>query len=433
MITHKLRLLLEDYHAKRWFPQKYHDPFGELRDWITTERVREFQSEYEKAGKIELLAVAAYLAKLLPEVQYPDLFKEYKRAYGHALLEKSVLPPFTYYYLRALNEEQAHEVWQNLFQWTVQWRSALQDWLCGAIYLERSFEKLSSAHWDRAAEIVEIRNDLKSSREIFEWERKRETSAKSVLEILRFLRLSSCDQLADWRDLPAFAKNVIQTCRIRRKPRLRKSEWNAAVQYTAPIQPPKLVRVEYGEAAGPVDTMRFLFELGQSLFYKGMDPELEIESRICGDPAVPLFWGYIFSGLLTDRSGIQRLIGHRAEDLSRTLDFASKFRDRYDAALAIYRENVDTELKGAQDLYVDSFETAFSFEAPHSLHLLDLDRASDAFYRVVAQRKAILAAERFRELYGREWFTSERLARRIQDYWWQGFRLTLQDILRDLF
>jgi len=432
MITHKFRVLLEEYHAKRWFPKKYADPFGELVDWITKEHLGAFLSEHEKSGKRELLDVAAYLAKLLPEVQQPGLFQEYKRAVSQSLLNPNVLPHFAFYYLRTLPEEQTHLLWENFTQWSLQRRSSLQDWLSTMIDLERSFEKLWSVYWDRSVEIPTLQNDLKSSRELFDWDRKQQTDGRSLPEILRFLRLSAWDALASWGDLRGFAKNVTETCKIRRKPNLRKSDWNPAIQFAVPIRPPQLVRVEYGEAAGPVDTMRFLFELGQSFFYAGMDPQLEIESRICGDPAVPLFWGFTFSGLLADRSGLRRLVGHQAEDLAETIQFASKFRDRYDAALAIYRGQVDAQLKDAQDVYMDCFETAFSFEGPHFLYLLDLDRASDAFYRTIAQRRAAIATERFRELYGKEWFTSEGFARRIRDYWWQGFHLTLKDIMRDL-
>jgi len=432
MITHKFRSLLEEYQARRWFPQQYPDPFGELIDWITEERIREFQSEQERTKKRELLDVAAYLVRLIPAVRHPDSFKEFKKALSQSLLNKDVHPDSTFYYLRSLPEQQANLLWQSLRKWAIQWRSILEDWISKEISVERSFEKLGNLHWDRTAEVAMIQSDLKSSRELFDWERKQYTNAKSLPEILQFLNLSRWNSLADWHDLPSFARNVIETCKSRRKPKLRKSEWNRAVQYAVPIRPPKLVRVDFGEAAGPIDVMRFLFELGQSFFYAGMDPDLEIESRICGDPALPLFWGFTFSELLVDRSGLSKLIGHQAEDLDGTIEFASKFRRRYDAALAIFRDRVDSQLKDAKDLYVDSFETAFSFEAPHFLYLFDLNRASDALHRAVAQRKAIIATERFRELYGREWFTSERFARRIQEYWWQGFHLTLHDILRDL-
>ncbi len=432
MITRKLRSLLEEYQARRWFPQQYPDPFGELIDWITEERIREFQSEQERTKKSELLDVAAYLVRLIPAVRHPDSFKEFKKALSQSLLNKDVHPDSTFYYLRSLPEQQANLLWQSLRKWAIQWHSILKDWISKEISVERSFEKLGNLHWDRTAEVVMIQSDLKSSRELFDWERKQYTKAKSLPEILQFLNLSRWNSLADWRDLPSFARNVIETCKIRRKPKLRKSEWNRAIQYAVPIRPPKLVRVDFGEAVGPIDVMRFLFELGQSFFYAGMDPDLEIESRICGDPALPLFWGFTFSELMVDRSGLSKLIGHQAEDLDGTMEFASKFRRRYDAALALFRDRVDSQLKDAKDLYVDSFETAFSFEAPHFLYLFDLNRASDALHRAVAQRKAIIATERFRELYGREWFTSERFARRIQEYWWQGFHLTLHDILRDL-
>jgi len=64
--------------------------------------------------------------------------------------------------------------------------------------------------------------------------------------------------------------------------------------------------------------------------------------------------------------------------------------------------------------------------------LFDLNRASDALSRSIAQRSAAGVAEHFRERYGREWFTTEKFARQARDYWWQGFRLTLKDILRDI-
>jgi hypothetical protein len=50
----------------------------------------------------------------------------------------------------------------------------------------------------------------------------------------------------------------------------------------------------------------------------------------------------------------------------------------------------------------------------------------------VAYRGAVAAVDRLRELYGTTWFASEGCARRMRDYWNEGFHLTLRETLNDL-
>jgi hypothetical protein len=44
----------------------------------------------------------------------------------------------------------------------------------------------------------------------------------------------------------------------------------------------------------------------------------------------------------------------------------------------------------------------------------------------------LLAEEQLRTQYGNAWFTSNQWAGRLQSYWWEGFSLSLADVLKDL-
>lgn len=437
MLTTRFRTLLEEYHRKKWFPQKYPDIYGEFIDYISEGMLRDLLDNWKKKANPDLLFVARYIFEIIPSIQFIDLFIENRNAYSERLTSEKVLPAFLFYYLRSLPEEQSNELWVRSKEWSGKWKTPIHDWLDAEIRWQRKFEDLGQAHdqvigLQREQEIQVLERSLQVSREFFDWMLKKKTNASTLPGILQHFRLEISDEIADWSDLPGIATSILSSGGIKKTPHLLKTENEEAIQFLFPIDPPRRLVLEFGKAAGMWDAVRFAFELGKAAFYAGMNPALSIESRICGDPSLPLFWGYLYSLILTKTAGLGRVIGYQAESLAQDASLFFQFWIRYDAILAVYRARFGTDLKTSKDLYVACFESAFLIEPPDFLYLYDLERSKESLLRVIACRSALAAEERLRSLYGNHWFESEKCMVRIREYWRHGFQSTLKEILEDL-
>ncbi|HEY4491942.1 MAG TPA: hypothetical protein VI958_08065, partial [Acidobacteriota bacterium] len=383
--------------------------FGEFIDFINEEFIQNAEP-----------FIARYVADILPARLHPDLRAAYQRAFEKTFTSHRIHPEFVFYYFRTLVESDAGALWDEFQQWLKNERTPLQDWLEVELKMER---KLNIALQN--ATPAEIEAGLLSTAGHLQ------LPLRNLRDVLRHFRFEHWDNLADWNDFTALAKTVAENCHIKKMPTLQRAS-EEAVQLLFPISPPERVLLQFGRAAGGFDSARFIFELGKGFFYSGMSSNLPFEKRICGDPSLPFFWGSLFSLLLADRTASKTIVSLAAEPIAKDMSSAFEFWSRYDAVLALYRMKVDDALKTAQDLYVSLFEMAFPFRASHSLHLFDLSRSREAFYRFVAYTNAVAATERLRELYGTRWFANERWARRMSDYWQEGFGITLQEVLHDL-
>jgi hypothetical protein len=275
-----------------------------------------------------------------------------------------------------------------------------------------------------------MENHLRGTRELFGWQMQQQAHAKNYLEMLRHFNFPRWKNVADWADIPSLARSVVETCGIAKSPKLQPSEEPAA-QIVFPILPPSRVTVEYGRSFGPADALRFLIELGKAFFYEGMNPDLKAEERICGDPSLPWFWGHVFGSLLAEAAGIKHFIGLQAEGLDSDSALISESWSRHEMALALYRYDAMQDLKNIQDHFAGRWELAFGYEPPRFLYLFDLSRSTESFFKAIAATRAKEAIQIFRTKYGTKWFTSVQWSKRVRDYWWEGFRLTLEDLVKD--
>lgn len=434
MVTEKLGPLLEQYHRKKWFPDLYPDPYQELIDTLTPDRVLEFAESKDRA----VLAVGHYLAQILPQSQSRDLLKDLRTAMSTTLFQKPVTAGSVLYHLRALDAPSSRELWTRFQEWNNESRKVLEDWLKEKLALRDRMGKLedaflSSVQIEAQSWTVRAREILKMSRDFFSWDLNRNApAALTMFDLLRFFRWEKWDSAADWNDFGALAKSFRELCHIKTPPKIKRHETDPAIQLFFPVLPPDRVHVHYGKAAGASDSVRFLMNYAIGCFYRGMNPELPIEDRICGDPSLEHFWGCLYAQVMGTTAGTSRLIGPRAEPIAGPVQVLLQFRYRFDAMLALFERQVTASLKEAQDIFVDAFETAFSLEPPHFLTHYALEMAEGALARAIAAEGAAAAIETLSSLYGREWFASSRFAKRIRDYWWEGNRLCLHDVLKDL-
>src|SRR5262245_54655274 len=90
--------LYSDYHRKKWFPDKYPDPMGELVDYINEAAIRDLFQKQNPG----MLQIAFELVSLLPKHKFPDLHRDFTQAYQESLTPAGCRPEFCYFYLRRL-------------------------------------------------------------------------------------------------------------------------------------------------------------------------------------------------------------------------------------------------------------------------------------------------------------------------------------------
>ncbi len=434
MAAEQFRTLLAEYHRKKWFPEKYPDPFGEFIDYISDDMISGIHESWKKDQLRNSLHTAYTIYRILPEVRFADLLAEY-RVSMRELLDENVLPEFALYHLRTRAEDPGDGLWDKLRRWSEKWESVQASWWHAAGNCESQHADLLDAYsgslgFDRKTQPAILEEKLRATKEFFSWQWKQLNAGNSFQDLLRYFRLDSLSTSADWNDLPALAKGVMELCHIRKSPRLLKSE-NPAVQFLYVIEPPHRLVLEHGRGS-PFDSLRFLVELGKGFFYAGHNPALPAEERLCGDPSLPWFWGYLYSRLLVEPAGIRSLIGASAEVFANHTDFTFHVSYRHDVMLGLYNCGLPGQWKNAQDYFVTLWENAVPVPAPQHLYLYELSHSTESFFRARAQHCARLAARALRSRYGWNWFASPKWAGRARDYWWEGFRLTLSDVLSDL-
>lgn len=429
----RLQRLLEEYQRKKWFPDRYPDPYGELIDILSVERLLELAASKDRRA----VNTAYFLSRAVAPIQFPELWRDRIRAADSILEGSRVRPDSVFYYIRSLPENASRELWLEFREWCARWRNPLENWVRSLRELASQLEPLRKQFTailkvDPEARRQSLAEQMKTTRDIFAFQTRELGPPEQLPDLIRSFRWKRWDSVADWNDLRALAKSIAENWGIKTPPKLKKENSTESMQSLFPIVPPTRVQVRYGKAAGAADVARFLQEFGAGCFYAGMNPELEVQDRICGDPALPAFWGGLFTLPLSTAAGLNRLVGPQAESLAGNFRLLQQFSYRYDCMLAIYNHRVPEDLKESQDHYVDCFESTFSWKAPHFLYLYDLERSSEALFRAIALEAAAVASDQLALRYGRIWFTDAKFQKRIREYWREGFRLTLQETLADL-
>jgi len=437
MLPSRLRELISAHLRKQYFPERYPDPYDELIDYLSVPKVKALISEAQESGDRSMISIASYLSRLLPIVHFSELFRDYQEAYGQRLGESGAGPDTVFYFLRSLEAASSVELWASFHRWCDGSQSVQESWLKANLGLEAQIGAdamlLRHFHPDSESWLKSITGRLQNSSGLFAWHSKNLAPGDSLPEFIRSLRWPYWDSIADWNDFRSLAKSMVENGPSRVSPKIRRRDVGEAVMFTAPISPPSKVVLACGKAAGVLDAMRFAIEFGTSCFYTGMNPDLEAEFRISGDPALPYFWGFLFAHALSLPAGLTRIIGPAAQKLAEPLGFLLHFWYRYDSMLAEYQNRLKTTpFKEAEDRYTESFHHAFPMSAPAFLCLYDLGRADRSFYRATAWEAAAGAAERFKTAYGNQWFSATRFKRKIQDYWREGFGWSVREILADL-
>ncbi len=430
MLTSKFRSLLEEFHRKKWFPETYPDPYGEFGDYISEGMISDLFLAWQKEKRGSYLDVARYILQLLPEIQFRDVFLEYRKALLDPLSE-NVLPEFAFYWIRNSGEESGSRIWNELQKWSDRWESVFFEWMRSILRLESNHGNFEQTYKERLRLPEPGEDLLRGSRELFEWQLLTMTKARNYEELLRFFELEPWSNAAQWNHLPALGKSVAEACGIPQLPTTQASQ-NPALQYLFPVAPPSRILLEHGRATGPVDAMRFLIELGKGFFYGGMNPDLPAEERICGDPSLPWFWGFTFASLLADPEGVKTFIGLKAETMPEHTGLVLESWTRQELFMAIYRSRSATDLEHVQDRYEALWKLSFPVEPPSFLCLYDLCRSTDSIFRWAAFMRSQTVIKYLRSKYGRRWFMERKWTQRAREYWWEGYRLTTSDILNDL-
>ena len=429
MITQKLRELLEDFHRKKWFIEKYPDPYGEFIDSVTDEMIRSLVSAFEKDKRGSNLDVAYYIFRLLPEIQFRDHHRDYQNAFAKPFHE-NVLPEFGLYWVRNAEEERSLILWNEFEKWNQKWSHVLHEKARSVLATEKKHEAFLQIYGEQLRVLQSDESELRGTRDFFEWELNAKTKARSYYQLLRYFDLQRWKSSAPWIALPRLAKSIEETCGLPHSVPFQQSI-NDAIQNLFPVAPPQRVSLEYGRATGPYDALRFLVELGKGHFYAGMNAQNQAEERLCGDPALPWFWGYLFASLIIEPEGVRTFIGPNAESLAEDTQLILQFWSRQEQMLSLYRNRVGSDLSNAQDHFAALWELAFPLEPPLFLSLYDLCRSDESLYRFHALRSSQKLIKHLRDRHGYRWFANRKWTQRMREYWWEGFRLSTKDVLAD--
>jgi hypothetical protein len=430
MLTPKFRDLFEEYHRRKWFPEKYPDPFEEFIDYISEGMVSDLITAWEQEKKDAYLDVARLILQLLPEFQFREIWTDFRKCLSEKL-SGDILPEFALFFIRNSAEEKSLELWNEFQKWNDKWDSVLSDWARSMIEFEAAHSDFQKLYAQRLQLQHPKENHLQETRDLFAWQFRAKTDAKDYWDLLRYFQLERWRGIADWKDLPALAKSISNTCGIAKMPVLQRAD-EPAMQFLFPIQPPMRQVLESGASAGPVDAMRFLLEFGKGCFYAGMNPELPVEQRICGDPSLPWFWGYLFASLVADPAGVKTFFGLKAEGLAEDTSFVLQCWYRHEVALSLYRKQAETDWKNVQNHYANLWELAYPLEPSSFLAAYELCHSTESIFRGTALRQAENVRRHLQSKYGKEWFRNRKWIDRFRDYCWEGYRLTAADILRDL-
>jgi hypothetical protein len=428
MLTTTFRSLLEEYHRKKWFPDLYPEPFGEFVDYVSNGMIDDLVEASKREKRASYLPVAHYIAQLLPEIQYREIYSDYRNALLDPLSEE-VTSGAVFYAIRNSSEETAAGLWRELQGWSRKWESAMLEWAQTMRNVESQHKELRTAYAEKLRLPVADETELRNSRDLFAWELQTRTKARNYKELLRYFQLEHWSNAADWNALSSLAKSVAETCSIPHLPNLKIAE-NSAIQFLFPILPPKRLLLEYGTAKSPFDAMRFLIELGKGFFYQGMNPENAAEERICGDPSLPWFWGYLFSSLLVDPEGIKSFIGLNAESMQQDTRPVLQSWYRRELMLAIYRTRA-SDFNQLQDQYTSLWELAYPVEPPVFLSLYEYCLSTESAFRRWALLSSQNMIKHLQSKYGRRWFANRKWTKRAREYWWEGFKMTTAEVLSD--
>jgi hypothetical protein len=430
MLTPKFRELFEEYHRKKWFPEKYPDPFGEFVDYISEGMVSDLIAAWEQEKRAAYLHVARFILQLLPESQFREIWKDYSKALSEKL-SGDILPEFAHFFIRNFSEERSLDLWTEFQKWNDKWESVLSDWARSMIEIEVTHSDFQKVYVQGLQLQNPEEDHLHNTRDLFAWQFRAKTPAKDYRELLRYFQLERWKTVADWNDLPALAKSITNTCGIAKTAVLQQAEV-PAIQFLFPIDPPAKLILEHGTSRGPVDAMRFLTEFGKGSFYAGMNPELPVEERVCGDPSLPWFWGYLFASLLADAAGAKTFLGIKADGITEDTGFVLQCWYRHEVALGVCRNRAGVDWKNVQNHYANLWQLAYPLEPPVVLTAYELCHSTESIFRCNALRHSQNLRKHLQSKYGHEWFRNRKWIERARDYWWEGFKITTADVLKDL-
>jgi hypothetical protein len=429
--------LYSEYQHNKWFPKTYPDPFGELIDYINEEEIRRLVEQSKKSGNRGLLQIAFELSELLPSKRFRDAYSDYASVYEKKIAPAQCRPEFSYFHLRKLQREERTHLWNNLQDWAESAKTRMLNWHAVRIQTEKTLKALRDKYQSvyglqSEKNLTRIERWLLSTKEEFDFEFERYSDAKTLPEALASFRLSNWDLIFDWNDFPELGRSLFKIIQIEKTPQLRKSELDPGLQACLAVFPPNQVIIEYGAAAGPCDSTRFIAEASKGCFYSNMNSEIPEEFRFSGDPRISDFWRNLFVLGYTSKTGLQKIVGDLAVDLSTHLKRFISFWIRYDAFLALYKNSAERDLQTAEDSFAENWRKAFTLDVPARLYLFELDRASSALARVQGMEAAVHAHEKLRTVYGNAWLSSSQCISRLKDFWREGFKLSLNDVLEDL-
>jgi hypothetical protein len=186
---------------------------------------------------------------------------------------------------------------------------------------------------------------------------------------------------------------------------------------------------------GPDDWHALFHEAGHTEHYAHTSADLPVEARRLGDNAVTEGWAMLLELLVNDPAWLERRL-----DFAKPDEFAAEgtagllyFVRRYAAKFLYELElHAGDELEPMRQRYAERMQDALKIEVSETDYLGDVDPGfySSSYLRAWAFESTL---RRFlREEFGRAWFTRREAGSLLRELWYEGQRLTADELLDEV-
>ena len=205
--------------------------------------------------------------------------------------------------------------------------------------------------------------------------------------------------------------------------------------FCSPIEIPGRVMLVIKPIGGPEDWHALFHEAGHAEHFGNTSPDLPMEARRLGDPAVTEGWAALFDLVVNDPAWLSRRLDFpRPHEFAAEAAVAHLYLVRRYAAKFLYELELhgDSDPESMQDRYVEAMTDATKLEVARDDFLADVDAGfySAGYLRAwgfEAQLRTFL-----REEFGNAWFARREAGSLLVELWSEGQRLTADELLSDV-
>jgi len=219
------------------------------------------------------------------------------------------------------------------------------------------------------------------------------------------------------------------------KPDIEKRNQKSPRAFCSPVRIPEEIYLVINPRGGEDDYTTFLHELGHSLHFSHINPDLCFEYKYCGDNSVTEGFAMIFDHLIANRIWLQKIMKMDNKGINdfllfkifRELSMLRRYSAKLDYELKFYDDETTENRKAA---YKDILSKAVKAEYTESEYLTDID---DYFYVARYLRAWMFQhslSEYLNENFGEDWFINSASGSFLRHIWSYGQKYDANELLK---